>query len=342
MSKKPTTLISVATLLMASFGLLQAQTVSTDPVGYVTLTINGTGGTASEAYSYLGVPLHLASSTSGSISNVTGATISSSGQSWTENAYANTHYILITSGSNAGINTTITSNTSDTLTTADDISSFLSGDETFSVHEYNTIANVFGAANESGLDGGSSAGNADKILIQTATGFNTYYYKNAGLLGGTGWRSSTSTITDASNTVIAPGAGIIVVRSQTDDINLVISGSVYSSDAITPVEAGYNWKTASIPVTLTLSGLFGANNEAGLDGGSSAGNADNVLVLDSDTGAITSYYYKDSGLLGGTGWRSSVSTITDQANAVIAEPGKMFLINRSGGSAFNLTEASPL
>ncbi len=341
-TKIPTKLLSLvaAASLAASASFAQDNAVTSDVVGYVTLTINGTGGVGSEAYSYIGAPMHSAASASGSISSTSDNTITSTGSTWTENAFSNTHYVLVTSGTNEGISAPIVSNTADTLTTAENLNSLLNGDETFEIRAYVTISDVFGASNEAGLDGGASVGAADNILVQDGASFNTYYYKNAGLIGGTGWRSSSSPIADAGSTILPHGSGFIVVRRQSSDIELITSGSVFSSDVITPVETGFNWKTASVPVDLTLSGVFGANNEAGLVGGSSAGSADNILVFD-DSGSISTYYYKNAGLIGGTGWRSSSSPITDQASTVIASPGKMFLINRSGG-AFNLAESSPL
>lgn len=120
----------------------------------------------------------------------------------------------------------------------------------------------------------------------------------------------------------------------------MISGSVFGGDAITPIEADFNWKAPSIPVGLTLNALFGATNEAGLDGGSAAGNADNVVVPSAS--GLTTYYYKNAGFLGGTGWRSSASPSVDEGSTVFVQPGQMFLINRTGGAGFNLAESSPL
>jgi uncharacterized protein (TIGR02597 family) len=334
-SKKFIALLSGAALLTSS---MFAQTVATDPVGYVTVTVNGTGGVGSEAFTYMGVPLHKASDASGAITGTAANTITSSA-AWDVDAYAGS-YVLITSGTNEGVSSTISSNTATALTTVDDLTSLLVGDETFSIRAYATIADVFGAANEAGLDGGDGAGNSDTVLIQSGIGFNTYYYKDAGFFGGTGWRSSSNPSIDESGAVIAFGTGMIVVRKQSADIEVVLSGSVFAGDAITPVEAGFNWKSASIPVDLTLNGLFGAANEVGLDGGDGAGNADNIIVPSAS--GLTTYYYKDAGFFGGTGWRSSSNPSVDEGATVIVGPGEMFLINRSGGAAFNLTESSPL
>lgn len=337
--KKAYVLISLIVLSL-HVAMLKSQTVSTIPVGYITLTINGTGGQGTEAFSYLGVPLHHAASFRSKLTAKADNSISCTNAGWTANAYANNHYVMILSGDNIGMSATITANTADTLTTAENLSSILNGDEQFAIHQYTTLADVFGADNSAGLKASDGPGTADNILIQTGSNsFSTFYYKNAGL-GGTGWRGAASSSVDASGTVIPYGTGIIAVRRERADLAITVSGSVFPDDAVTPVEVGFSWKTASIPVDITLAGLFGANNEAGLDGGDGPGTADNILVFDS-SGSITTYYYRDSGL-GGTGWRSAASSSTDEANTVIAKPGEMFFINRSGGAAFNLTENSPL
>ena len=333
--QKTLSLLAIASLF--SFSGLSA--VETDPVGYITVTINGNGGSG-DAFTYMGVPLHAPVSGAGALDATPAAnSLTDTSQSWTADEHAGS-YVMITSGVNEGVSATISSNTADTLTTVEDLSSYLAGDESFEIRPYTTLADVFGATNSAGLDGGSTAGNADTVLIQSGAGFDTYYYKDAGFLGGTGWRSSASPSIDESNKVIPYGTGIIVVRKQADDLDLVISGSVFGGDAITPVETDFNWKAPSIPVGLTLNALFGAENEAGLDGGSSAGNADNVVVPTAS--GLTTYYYKNAGFLGGTGWRSSSSPSIDEGSTVFVQPGQMFLINRTGGAGFNLAESSPL
>ena len=332
--QKTLSLLAIASLF--TFSSLSA--VETDPVGYITVTINGNGGSG-EAFTYMGSPLHAAVASAGAVDASAANSITDNSQAWTADEHAGS-YLMITSGVNEGVSATVSSNTSDTLTTLEDISSLLAGDESFEVRPYTTLADIFGATNSAGLDGGSTSGNADTILIQSGAGFDTYYYKDAGFIGGTGWRGSSSPSVDQSSAVVPYGSGIIVVRKQAGDINLVISGSVFGGDAITPIETDFNWKAPSIPVGLTLNALFGAANEAGLDGGTSAGNSDNVVVPTAS--GLTTYYYKNAGFIGGTGWRSSASPSVDEGATVFAQPGQMFLINRTGGPAFNLAETSPL
>lgn len=318
---------------------LFGQSVSTVPVGYTTITIYGTGGQGTEAFSYLGVPMHHAANFRSAMTAKADNSITCTNAGWTANAYANTHFVMIMSGDKTGMSATITANTADTLTTAENLSSILTGNEQFAIHKYTTIADVFGATNSAGLKASDSDSSADNILVQTGSNsFTTYYYKNAGLIGGTGWRGADPTA-DASGTIIPYGSGIIVVRRESADLKVSVMGSVFPEDVVTPVEQGFNWKAASLPVDVTLAGFFGPNNEAGLKAGDSDSNADNILVFDR-SGNITTYYYKDGGLIGGTGWRSADPS-KDEANTVIAEPGSMFMIKRNE-AAFNLTEKSPL
>jgi uncharacterized protein (TIGR02597 family) len=342
MMKTPTkfiALLSGAALLASS---AFAQGVVTNPVGYVTLAIKGTGGVGSAAYNFIGTPVHAASDFSGVITDSASANvIEADGATWVASAFAGTHYLQITSGVNEGISATISGNTVNSLTTVEDLSSVLAGTENFSIRKYTTISDVFGAANESGLEGGVSAAAADNILIQAESGFTTYYYKNGGLIGGTGWRSSSSPVVDVASTPIPFGTGLIVVRKQSADLSVVATGSVFPGDAVSPAEVGYNWKTSSIPVTLTIADYFGTSNEAGLTGGASAAAADNILIFRS-TGGFDTYYYKNSGLIGGTGWRSSASPVDDQAATLLCEPGQMFIVNVKSGAGLNFTEVSPL
>jgi uncharacterized protein (TIGR02597 family) len=337
--RTPALLLSSSLLLAAFVPSVHAQ-VTTTPVGYVTVTVDGTGGVGAEAFTYIGVPLHKAAHSAGALSSVAENSIVDSSGVWAVNELAGAYYIQILSGSAEGVTATIASNTATVLTTVEDLSPFLLGNESYAIRLYTTLADVFGAANESGIDGGSAAGNADNLLLQTQSGFATYYYKDSGLIGGTGWRSSSSPSVDESGAIITPGAGVIVKRTQVEDVNLVLTGSVFESDSVIPVEAGFNWLTTSIPVIVTLADLFGPTNEAGLDGGSSAGNADTILIPKS-SGGFDTYYYKDSGLVGGTGWRSSVSPSVDESAKILATPGAMFILNRSGGAGFNLVESSP-
>ncbi len=52
---------------------------------------------------------------------------------------------------------------------------------------------------------------ADQVSLWNGTGYDTYYYKTSGL-GGTGWRNTNNSSTDAGPTSIPAGAAVIIKR----------------------------------------------------------------------------------------------------------------------------------
>jgi len=62
-----------------------------------------------------------------------------------------------------------------------------------------------------GLAGGETISTADEVRIFDGSIFQNLFYKTGGF-GGTGWRSSTDAVTDASHMPIPPGSSIYVIR----------------------------------------------------------------------------------------------------------------------------------
>ena len=98
----------VATLLagLVVATIAKAVTVSTDPVGFITLTIKGTA--TSDGLTAVSVPMLSASLHSGVIYEVNGATITDSNASWADGDFATpdangnpSHYIEITNHTDA-------------------------------------------------------------------------------------------------------------------------------------------------------------------------------------------------------------------------------------------------
>ena len=66
----------------------------------------------------------------------------------------------------------------------------------------------------------------------------------------------------------------------------------------------------------TLGDVFGANNEAGLNGGASVSEADEVRVFNPVTQAFLIYYFKIGGF-GGIGWRSTTDAVSDASGTTL-------------------------
>lgn len=321
----------------------QAQSVSSTPVGYVTLTINGDGYTA------LSNPLENAVVYSGTASSISGATISSSfsmtsGEISTTDAEGNSaYYVQLADGTILDI----TSNSESEITVAVDVSSLVSADDQITVKKYTTLSDLFGATNSAGLTSGGDASSSDLIFIMSSDGagtYGSYYYQDDpfdGFFGGDGWRSLGSNSTDVANLIIAPDDGIIVKRDASSDLSVVVTGTVNTTQHNRTLPQGFSLVSYPFPVATTLddSGIYSETN--GYVSGGDANSSDIVYVLSPD-GSYTSYYRQDDpfdGFFGGDGWRALGDNSTDVGSTSI--PVGSSIIIKHTGSGLAWIDATP-
>jgi len=332
--------------LSLAVGSSSAQTVATDPVGFLTLNVKGTtgfpGGTTS-ALSFVGLSMAPLVAYQASLSSASGNTLVDSSATWTDNQFngaTNNYYVELLTGTGAGITSQITGTSASgkSITTADNLSSFVTAGTTYRIRKNWTLAALFGPNNESGLGGGTST-TADEILVlnQSTGVYTTYYYKTSGV-GGTGWRSTASTSTDVSlSGFFKPTDGILIRRHQSADLGVPLVGAVKLGQTSIPIGIGLNIVSNPYPsgtLTLANSGLLGS----GIGQGTST-TADLIQVLNPATGIYTTYYYKNSGV-GGTGWRSTNSTSVDESNAALPF-GTSFIVQRKVNSSFRWIMPQP-
>jgi uncharacterized protein (TIGR02597 family) len=319
-----------------------AQTVTTDPVGFLALTVYGPASTGGSADTFLGLSFTQPVSYQATFSSASGMTLTDSSSTWSDDQFNGAngqYYVELITGPGAGrmSNITATSGSGHSITTADDLSSFVSAGTGYKIRKNWTVASVFGPNDESGLAGGTLV-TADQILVySTATQqYSTYYYKTSGI-GGTGWRSTNSTSIDASNTPFLPTDGIIVVRHTAGNVTFSLAGAVKLGQTALPVAPGTNLLSNVYPsgtLTLGSSNLVGS----GLTGGTLV-SADQVLIYNNSTNQYDTYYYKTSGL-GGTGWRSTASTSVDASNAPIPF-GASIIVQRVNPGSFTWVVPQP-
>jgi uncharacterized protein (TIGR02597 family) len=319
----------------------QAQSVSSTPVGYVTLTINGDGYTA------LSNPLENAVVYSGTASSVSGATITAS-FSMTNSELAgtdfqgnSTHYIQTSSG----VIIDIVGNDTTSITAANDLSGLVASSDEIHIKKYNTVSDLLSSDNSIGLTSGG-ASNSDLVYLMSTDGageYTTLYYQtdNLGFLGGNGWRSiSTGAFVDASNAIIAPDDGIIVRRISSGDLSVVVTGTVNTIAHSKSLPQGFSLVSYPFPVATALnnSGIYSAGNGYV---SASASNSDLVYVITLE-GNFTTYYYQTDnlGFLGGNGWRSLASgPFVDVGNTEI--PVGSSIIVKHIGSGLEWEDAIP-
>jgi uncharacterized protein (TIGR02597 family) len=332
----PNVLRLAAGILFASVTSLLAQTTATtDPVGFITLNVPGTGGGPSAGISFTGLSMTRAVEYQGSAETVGVNTLVDNEATWTDNQFngaAGAYFLEITTGPNAGSTYDIqsTSAGTKTITLAQNLAAGTTAPVTFKVRKHWTIASVFGANNESGLGGGGPS-TADQILCYTGSAYDSYYYQTTGL-GGVGWRKGGAPTVDASATVLFPEDGLIIKRYQAAPVNVVLLGAVKMGQTSIPVVSGVNIVSNVYAASMTLgtSGLYTGNSATGLAGGS-VSTADQILLWNGTT--YDSYYYQTSGL-GGTGWRKGGAPTVDAAATAIPT-GASIVIKRQGASGFS-------
>jgi uncharacterized protein (TIGR02597 family) len=340
--------ISLA-ILSAIAPIGHAQTTAvTDPVGFITLNISGTGGTTLGAFTFSSLGLTNPVVYQSASSTVTSNSLTVTAGPWAANQFnANgtnpTHFVEIVTPAGAGsqapgAGTTydILSNTATTITLMQNLAVGVLDGAQFKVRAHWTLGSVFGANNESGLGGGSST-TADRILRWNGSGYDIFYYQTSGL-GGIGWRKAGSASVNAAGTTLYPEDGLIINRFQSAPVSLVVKGAVKTGQTSIPITPGNNFvgNIYASAMTLASCGIYTGNSATGLAGGNSTG-ADQILIwnptLSGGAGGYDIYYYQTSGL-GGIGWRKSGAASVDASSTVIPV-GQSVIISRKAAGGFS-------
>ena len=333
---------SIAAFVACSIFAVASETASaqttafTDPVGYITLNVAGTGGTGSSKLSFAGLGLTRPVEYQGSAESVGANTLTDNEATWTNdqfNGSAGAYYVEIASGAGAGTtyDVTATNAATKTITLAQNLSGAVAG-VSFKVRKHWTVGSVFGATNEAGIGGGNST-TADQILIwdPTTSGYKIYFYQTSGL-GGTGWRRL-GVAGDAGGAIIYPDDAVIVRRLQNSNVGVVLLGAVKTGPTSVPVSSGVNFvgNVYAAPLTLADSGIYTGNATTGLAGGNST-TADQILIWNTATNGYDIYFYQTSGL-GGTGWRKL--GVAGDASATPIPVGTSVIVKRNASAGFD-------
>ncbi len=350
-------LASLGALLVASSSA-RADSVVTDPVGYVNTTINGTGGTTSSAITIVGLSVTQPISFQGTVGSYDGSTkvLTPANGSFTTDQFNGANgafFVEITSGTQAGLLTDITATTTSTITTADDISSAIGGGESFKIRKHWTLQNVFGPNNNTNglvlLGTGATSSAADEVLLydRATSQYVTYYYKMGGVFGGDGWRTTSGSdplAMDVSGTVLRVTDGAIIRRKLSAAVTLSLPGAVKLGPTERIIFPGLNLcgDLYASDTTLANSGLYDpAHPETSLQSGPTSSSADQVLLYDGSQ--YVTYYYKVGGVFGGDGWRSTSGgnpLATDVSNTSLPA-GNGVIIRRVASRAFLWTAPQP-
>ncbi len=329
---------------------LHGQSVVTDPVGFVTVTIAAGTGSA-KVVTPLAVPLLASSNVSGQvtgvITNVTADTISNTSAGWTDgqlSTAATPQLIKIKTGNAAGRTLLISTSTANTATTVTIDPADASGVEldlrtlginlgvdTYQILACDTLASFFGTPDTTGILGGTSAATSDSIVLVLNGIASTYYWKTDAL-GGARWTKSNVQSPDATNTPIRPDIGVSFNRLGSSAIVLTILGVVPTTNRVVPIKnSGITYLAQGWPSDVTLGGIGGLNlqNSPNWTPNVDANSADTVVIK--INGAFATYYYDPSSNPTPM-WRKQNIQKTPSDDLVIPS-GSMMSINQRGTNA---------
>ncbi len=306
-------------------GSAAAQESASKPVGYETLTV-------ANGFNYLGLRLHEAPVASGTITGVTAGSVSDDAADFSTLA-AGTYVLEIDTA--AGIVQEVTTFTDSTTIPTDDLTGAGVDGASYTIRPVATLASVFGAANESGLDEGfGGTGGADQIWVPTPSGFAKYYFDAFSPLGAAEeWVDiSTNAGVDPATVSLFYTDGVILVGGGTDNNTFVVTGSVKLTASSYVINDGFNYLSSISPAGATLASMFGAANESGLSAGfGGTGGADQVWIP--EAGSFTKYYYDDFSPLGATAeWVNAGDNSSVDATTVSLDDASGIIIVGTGGT----------
>ena len=248
-------------VLLASSGF--AQTVATDPVGYVTTTITS-------GYNTIGTSFAKAPTYTGSVSAANAGTLTLA-DSPTLDVANNTYYVEVLESSADIVGeridvasvagSTLTLDTAASHNTLSDVSAFpvdtvIAIRSHFTLGEFNALL-----ADSVNSDDEFNAATSDQILFFDGS-FKTYI-EYAGV-----WYENFGSFNDATDKVLAPGSGFFYYRNPgagtPSDIEVVFTGAVRMNNFVQKLEVGYQfvssgYPVATSPVDLQLNGNLEAS-----------------------------------------------------------------------------------
>ena len=190
----------------------------------------------------------------------------------------------------------------------------------------NTVAGIFGAANEAGLASGATDSASTTILLLNSNGAtaNTIFYNS----NVNQWREGATAM---AGTVIAQGKAFMLKNNTGSADYFLLVGTPRTVDtppptvSLNPAGAHTLLTTGrTTPTTITNMNLNPGTGAGQFKAATKAKDADKVIVLDQTTGAATNYYHN------GTNWMDGLRPVpTAEIPA-----GQGFFIKKASNSTF--------
>ena len=342
--QKTLSLLAVASLF--TFSSLSA--VETDPVGYITKTVNA------NADLKLGLPLHQAPVLSSAVESVTTSTVTVSAT--VPDVTTDAHYLWVTSGPLVGKWYTITSATSNSVTVEEDLATEgLVATNTFELIPFWTLDTLFpsggGVPKSSSVFAASAQvqlSNLDGEGINIATG-DSYIYSDGSDSGfgiSEGWVNTNNPFGGNTGSVIISPASYITIRNETaSPADIINSGSVPTGNVANYVLSSSSGEQDSQITNPFPAGISLANSGLITDGVIRASSnaftpLDQLQIYPSspstiNPGVASTYIYSDgsqSGIGIPEGWLDINNPFGGLKNDDLIPAGAAIIVRRSTGT----------
>ena len=328
--------VGLSALLMGS---ASAQSSVSQPVGYETL--NYTPG-----FNYLGLRLVEAPAATGASVSAAG-TVVTVADGVADSLIEGTAYLFeATTGDAAGAIVSVTAfdAAADTVTLADDISGDFEPGSEFIIRPTDTLASVFGTANDvandgNGLNSTGSFATSDQVwLPDGAGGFEMFAFVQGSILFGTvsEWQDVDGNSVDAASVPLVYTDGVIINGVAQGE--LVVSGSVKLEPVSFALTAPFNYLSSIFPAG---NNLAESELETALLSTGSFATSDQVWLPDG-TGGFDMFAFVQGSILFGTttGWQN-VDGATVDPTTISFDDNSGIIINRAGATSRMVAFDSP-
>jgi uncharacterized protein (TIGR02597 family) len=335
-SKKFIALLSGAALLTSS---AFAQTVATNPVGYITTSA------ANGVDAKFGISMEQAALLAANVDSVLAGVLTLSVD---PSAATDGNYVQFTSGALLGQWFQVSSSDATSITVVEDLASLgaLASDQV-KVVPFWTLSTLFGAtfpnsANVFDADAQVLLNDVTTTGINLAPNRNYAYHDGTGGLLGTGWFDANAPFGGSADDVIIAPNSFITIRNQSGAAyELVVAGAVPADVLNLGVVADgslgndnlvYNPYPAAIQLSTSALETVVANSPNIFAPG------DQVIVYGTPTGlnpapSLNYAYHDGTGGLIGAGWFDANAPFSGSQNTVTIPAGGAFLIRKAAGSA---------
>lgn len=340
LSRRTLAASTLALSLLAGVQQLSAQSVTTKPVGAMTITLTQApvGGTRVTTFSpalRMSVSEVFVGKSNGVLSSVSASSLSDSSAAWTAGALSQAaapYFIKVKSGAASGAMWQISTSSANTSTSAnvvsiagrDPVSLGVSVGDSYEIIPADTLSTLF-AGLEASI-GGTSIETADNVRLHDGSAWRTFYYNSpAGQ-----WREGSSSF-NRNSVVVRPNSGVIFTRRGQTSLPLTLVGSVVSdSEKFVVLSTGASFIGGVYPVDRQLSTLNLHLIPGFVVNSGNLQAADKVSFFDGSSWRLLNY--------NGTQWREGSSTFN--RNSLVIPAGTPVIIERGSAASGSAVVAS--